>query len=154
MTDESVGWESSVSGGPLVCVAIRVPHDRRSKGPPIASVDVCGISASAAAFLGWRRVSRHFTLAVLPGACRFGYKLDPMYTAIFVYALAQALLLANWVAGPSCLAVFTLMFLSRLHAEERMMLEGFGQQYEDYVAVYRPAPNVSQAAIWPAFRPV
>jgi protein-S-isoprenylcysteine O-methyltransferase Ste14 len=58
----------------------------------------------------------------------------PMYAAIFVYALAQALLLANWVAGPSCLVVFTLMFASRLHAEERMMFEMFGQQYEDYAA--------------------
>jgi len=26
--------------------------------------------------------------------------------------------------------------------------------HEDYVAVYLPAPNVSHAAIWPAFRPV
>jgi len=56
----------------------------------------------------------------------------PMYAALFAYALAQTLLLANWVAGPACLAAFTLMFALRLRPEERMMLERFGQEYEDY----------------------
>lgn len=58
----------------------------------------------------------------------------PMYAAIFVYALAQALLLSNWVAGPSCLVAFVLMFVFRLRPEERMMSEKFGQPYQDYAA--------------------
>jgi protein-S-isoprenylcysteine O-methyltransferase Ste14 len=56
----------------------------------------------------------------------------PMYTSIFLLAIGQALLLANWIAGPALLVTFTLMFLSRLHSEERMMLDKFGAQYEEY----------------------
>jgi protein-S-isoprenylcysteine O-methyltransferase Ste14 len=58
----------------------------------------------------------------------------PMYAAIFVYAVSQALLLSNWLAGPGCLVAFSFMFVFRLHPEERMMLEKFGQAYQDYVA--------------------
>jgi protein-S-isoprenylcysteine O-methyltransferase Ste14 len=58
----------------------------------------------------------------------------PMYAAIFVYALAQALLLPNWLAGPGCLVAFVFMFVFRLRPEERMMLEKFGQPYQDYLA--------------------
>lgn len=58
----------------------------------------------------------------------------PMYAAIFVYAVSQALLLSNWLAGPGCLVAFSFMFVFRLRPEERMMLEKFGQAYQDYVA--------------------
>jgi protein-S-isoprenylcysteine O-methyltransferase Ste14 len=57
---------------------------------------------------------------------------NPMYAALFLYAFAQTLLLANWIAGPCFLVQFTLMFVLRLPAEERMMSEKFGQSYEDY----------------------
>ena len=56
----------------------------------------------------------------------------PMYAAIYAYAIAQALLLANWVVGPASLVAFTLMFASRLGREERMMVEKFGAEYERY----------------------
>jgi len=56
----------------------------------------------------------------------------PMYTSIFLYAIAQTLLLANWIAGPSCLCAFTLMFALRLGPEERMMLDRFGESYAAY----------------------
>lgn len=58
----------------------------------------------------------------------------PMYAAIFIYALAQTLLLPNWMAGPCCLVAFVLMLVFRLPPEERMMLEKFGQPYQDYMA--------------------
>jgi protein-S-isoprenylcysteine O-methyltransferase Ste14 len=57
---------------------------------------------------------------------------NPMYAALFLYAIAQTLLLSNWIAGPCFLVQFTLMFLLRLRAEERMMSEKFGQAYEEY----------------------
>ncbi len=57
----------------------------------------------------------------------------PMYTAIFLYAVAQVLLLANWIAGPACLIAFTLMYLFRIKPEEKMMLEKFGDQYSLYM---------------------
>jgi protein-S-isoprenylcysteine O-methyltransferase Ste14 len=58
----------------------------------------------------------------------------PMYAAIFGYAIAQALLLPNWIAGPACLVAFSFMFAVRLRTEERMMLERFGEDYERYRA--------------------
>jgi protein-S-isoprenylcysteine O-methyltransferase Ste14 len=58
----------------------------------------------------------------------------PMYTALFLTAIAQALLLPNWFAGPSYFAAFALLFALRVGPEERMMREKFGQAYEDYAA--------------------
>jgi protein-S-isoprenylcysteine O-methyltransferase Ste14 len=57
-----------------------------------------------------------------------------MYAAIFLYAIAQALLLANWIAGPCCLGAFLIMFAARVRAEERMMTERFGEEYTRYAA--------------------
>ena len=57
----------------------------------------------------------------------------PMYTSIFLQAIAQALLLPNWVAGPSCLLAFILMFALRVSTEERMMLKQFGADYALYM---------------------
>ncbi|HUR27231.1 MAG TPA: protein-S-isoprenylcysteine O-methyltransferase [Planctomycetota bacterium] len=56
----------------------------------------------------------------------------PMYAAIFCIALAQLLLLANWIAGPAMLVAFTLVFAARVHPEEQMMRERFGAEYETY----------------------
>jgi protein-S-isoprenylcysteine O-methyltransferase Ste14 len=58
----------------------------------------------------------------------------PMYSAILLYALGQALVVPNFVAGPLLLLVFALLVASRLRAEEQMMLEEFGASYEAYMA--------------------
>ena len=58
----------------------------------------------------------------------------PMYTALLLYSLGQALVVPNWVAGPSYLVAFGILFALRINAEERMMLEGFGEEYEAYMA--------------------
>ena len=56
----------------------------------------------------------------------------PMYTGLFLTAVAQALLLPNWFAGPSYLVAFAVLFALRVGPEEQMMREQFGQEYEDY----------------------
>jgi protein-S-isoprenylcysteine O-methyltransferase Ste14 len=56
----------------------------------------------------------------------------PMYTSIFLLGVAQMLLVPNWIAGPALLTAFSIMFFSRLHTEEQMMLDKFGLQYENY----------------------
>ena len=56
----------------------------------------------------------------------------PMYAANFLQAIAQALLLSNWVAGPSCFVAFSLLFAFRVGGEERMMSEKFGEDYARY----------------------
>jgi protein-S-isoprenylcysteine O-methyltransferase Ste14 len=58
----------------------------------------------------------------------------PMYLAFWLWAVAQALLLPNWVAGLSGLAGFGTLFFLRIRREERMMEEVFGDQYRSYVS--------------------
>jgi protein-S-isoprenylcysteine O-methyltransferase Ste14 len=58
----------------------------------------------------------------------------PMYTAFWLWAVAQALLLPNWVAGLSGLAGFGTLYVLRVRQEERLMLETFGEAYRAYMA--------------------
>lgn len=58
----------------------------------------------------------------------------PMYLALLLYSVGLALLLPNWVAGPSYGDAFILLFAFRVGPEERMMLEEFGKDYEAYMA--------------------
>ena len=58
----------------------------------------------------------------------------PMYSGLFLYSLGQALVLPNWLAGPSYLVTFGVLFALRVHAEERMMREEFGIEYDAYSA--------------------
>jgi protein-S-isoprenylcysteine O-methyltransferase Ste14 len=57
----------------------------------------------------------------------------PMYAAIFLFCIAQGLLLANWLAGWAALVSFALLYLVRTPREERMMCEFFGDQYRQYM---------------------
>lgn len=58
----------------------------------------------------------------------------PMYSSLFLHAGAQALLLANWIAGPAMFCCFVTMFALRLRPEEKMMQDTFGEQYSAYCA--------------------
>jgi protein-S-isoprenylcysteine O-methyltransferase Ste14 len=58
----------------------------------------------------------------------------PMYSAFFLWAVAQALLLPNFVAGLAGLTGFGTLFAFRLPREERMMKESFGEAYRAYAA--------------------
>lgn len=58
----------------------------------------------------------------------------PMYSALTLYAVGQALAIPNWVAGPANLIAFSVLLALRVHAEERMMVEQFGEEYAAYAA--------------------
>jgi len=58
----------------------------------------------------------------------------PMYLALLLYSVGQAVVLPNWFAGPSYLVSFGLLFAFRVHREERMMMGEFGAEYEAYAA--------------------
>ena len=58
----------------------------------------------------------------------------PMYLALVVYSVGQALVIPNWVAGPANLIVFAILLALRVRAEERMMGEAFGDEYAVYSA--------------------
>jgi protein-S-isoprenylcysteine O-methyltransferase Ste14 len=57
----------------------------------------------------------------------------PMYAAFILFGVAQALLLPNWLAGPSALVAVALLCVIRIPNEEAMMCEFFGQEYRDYM---------------------
>jgi protein-S-isoprenylcysteine O-methyltransferase Ste14 len=58
----------------------------------------------------------------------------PMYTAFWLMAVAQALLLPNWVAGLSGIVGFGTLFFLRIGPEEAMMEQAFGDEYRAYKA--------------------
>jgi protein-S-isoprenylcysteine O-methyltransferase Ste14 len=59
----------------------------------------------------------------------------PMYLSLLIYSLGQALVVPNWLVGPSYGVAMLLIFACRLGPEERMMTEQFGQAYEAYRAI-------------------
>jgi len=56
----------------------------------------------------------------------------PMYSAFWLMAIAQALLLPNLLGGLAGLVGFGLLFALRIGPEERMMEEAFGEEYRAY----------------------
>ena len=59
----------------------------------------------------------------------------PMYTALLLYSVGQALVLPNYVAGLSSVVAMALLVALRIGPEERMMLEEFGKDYREYMAL-------------------
>src|SRR4249920_341297 len=58
----------------------------------------------------------------------------PMYSALALYSVGQALVIPNWVAGLSNLVAFAVLFALRVGAEEKMMDQQFGSEYATYTA--------------------
>jgi protein-S-isoprenylcysteine O-methyltransferase Ste14 len=58
----------------------------------------------------------------------------PMYSALFLYSVGQALAVPNWVVGPSYLISFGILFAFRVRREEQMMVDAFGNEYVTYMA--------------------
>ena len=57
----------------------------------------------------------------------------PMYSSMFLLGIAQALFLPNWIVGPAYLLGFGALYVFRVKHEERMMLDKFGAEYEEYM---------------------
>jgi protein-S-isoprenylcysteine O-methyltransferase Ste14 len=67
----------------------------------------------------------------------------PMYSAFWLWAIAQALLLPNWFAGFSGIVGFGALFFLRVGREERLMIENFGDEYRRYMAqTWRVLPGL------------
>lgn len=56
----------------------------------------------------------------------------PMYAAIWLSAIAQPLLIQNWIAGFLVLPMFAVLYLTRIPKEEAMLRDTFGDAYRDY----------------------
>jgi len=63
----------------------------------------------------------------------YGIIRHPMYASQWLLVIAQPLLLQNWIAGFLNLLVFIPFYMLRVKAEEQMMLDSFGTQYQEYM---------------------
>ena len=56
-----------------------------------------------------------------------------MYASQWLWGMAQALLLQNWIAGWAGVVLFVPLYVFRVVREERMMLEQFEEAYRAYM---------------------
>lgn len=67
----------------------------------------------------------------------------PMYTSFWLWGISQFLLLPNWIAGLSGLISVAVLYYGRVEAEEDMMRQQFGAEYDAYCArTYRLLPKI------------
>lgn len=128
---------------PLVYVATGFPRFAVYPFRPLqAWLGVAAVGAALVMFrLTHRALGRNWSLSL---DIRQDHKLvtegvyarvrHPMYTAFWLWAIAQALLLPNWIAGLSGLVGFGTLYCFRVRNEERLMLEAFGDAYRAYMA--------------------
>ena len=64
----------------------------------------------------------------------YAHMRHPMYAAIWLGAIAQPLLIQNWIAGFLVIPAFAAMCLIRIPREEAMMQKRFGDAYDTYMA--------------------
>ena len=128
---------------PLLYVATGFPHVADLSFRPAQALLGCVVAAAALAMfhLTHRALGRNWSVSL---EVRASHKLvtegvyrhvrHPMYTAFWLWALAQALLLPNWVAGLSGLVGFGTLYVLRVGHEEALMVETFGDAYRAYMA--------------------
>jgi protein-S-isoprenylcysteine O-methyltransferase Ste14 len=128
---------------PLLYVATGIPRFAAYPFRPVqAWLGVAVALAALALFhLTHRALGRNWSISL---EVREGHRLvtdgiyryirHPMYTAFWLWAVAQALLLPNWFAGLSGLVGFGTLYLFRVSREERLMLDTFGNAYRAYMA--------------------
>ncbi|MFC1971542.1 protein-S-isoprenylcysteine O-methyltransferase [Chloroflexota bacterium] len=63
----------------------------------------------------------------------FRYIRHPMYSAHWLWGIAQALLIHNWIAGLASQVIIIPIYVLRVRREEHMMLEKFGEEYRLYM---------------------
>ena len=128
---------------PLLYVATGLPAFAEHSFHPVQAW--AGVAVAAAAlwlfYLSHRALGRNWSVSlevrqshrfVMEGVYR--RVRHPMYAAFWLWALAQALLLPNWVAGFAGILGFGTLFFGRIGREERMMLESFGTEYREYMS--------------------
>jgi protein-S-isoprenylcysteine O-methyltransferase Ste14 len=57
----------------------------------------------------------------------------PMYSAFWLLACAQAVLIPNWIAGFSGIVGWGVLFFMRIGREEQLMTDTFGDEYRAYM---------------------
>jgi protein-S-isoprenylcysteine O-methyltransferase Ste14 len=57
----------------------------------------------------------------------------PMYSQIWLWTIAQFLIISNIFAGLSGILAWTILYFIRVPSEEKMMIEIFGDEYIEYM---------------------
>src|SRR5215469_12818713 len=132
----------------IAMIVIRAPHGRRSRMVPVerrrqSTLDLALLAFAWIAFaslLVWIATPvfsfADYPLHAVPLVTHGVYRSlrHPMYTSLLIYSVGQALVVPNWLVGPSYAVAVLLLVALRLRPEEQMMLEKFGHEYEDYRA--------------------
>lgn len=63
----------------------------------------------------------------------YGVIRHPMYASQWLWVIVQPLLLQNWIAGLVNLLIFIPFYILRVQAEEKMMIDKFGEDYREYM---------------------
>jgi protein-S-isoprenylcysteine O-methyltransferase Ste14 len=91
-------------------------------------------------YLAHQSLGRNFSVSldvreghVLISKGVYGVIRHPMYSAFWLWAIAQFLLLPNWVGGTAGILGFGILYLGRIEQEERLMLDTFGDDYRIYM---------------------
>lgn len=63
----------------------------------------------------------------------YGVIRHPMYASQWLWVIAQPLLLQNWIAGLVNFLIFIPFYMLRVQAEEKMMIDTFGDEYREYM---------------------
>ena len=91
-------------------------------------------------YLAHHRLGRNFSVSldireghVLISEGVYAVLRHPMYSAFWLWAIAQFLLLPNWIAGSAGILGFGILYLGRVGQEERLMLDTFGEDYRIYM---------------------
>jgi len=107
------------------------------------SIRIIGIIGFAAAFIhNWAHITLKTNFSPLleikekqklitSGPYR--YVRHPMYSAFFLWALFQGILLSNWLVLFAGIASHALLYLFRIKNEEQLMIKAFGKEYKDYM---------------------
>lgn len=56
-----------------------------------------------------------------------------MYSQMLIWAIAQCLIISNYIAGFSGLIVWVVFYFIRVPREEKMMTEYYGDEYLEYI---------------------
>jgi protein-S-isoprenylcysteine O-methyltransferase Ste14 len=57
----------------------------------------------------------------------------PFYAVLLLLAVAQTLLLQNWIGGPAAIFTFLIVYLARIPIDDQRAMEFYGHSYLDYM---------------------
>jgi protein-S-isoprenylcysteine O-methyltransferase Ste14 len=57
----------------------------------------------------------------------------PFYAVLLLLAVAQTLMLQNWIGGPAAIITFLIVYLVRMPVDEQRAMEFYGHSYLDYM---------------------